>query len=875
MSTLDALMEDEDDEAARKEALQAYMDQISKPLNTALNTLARERPAEPLKALAKLLDPEPAPSTKEELYAPSAALCGLMGNHSGRPITTDNIIEMLVVEGALSKVELATCDRPGKRAPRDSLAVFAGMQAEKAKSFAKLDKGARARALWQKALKPALERSRSSDNAWAAFEIHKRPTELMKRWDYDAGTDKWLCSETLIKMEGDPFAAGAMRECYRMKKMSQVNAQFFFHARWDQCNNYVAKRYMREAVEAQVYFDDVKMQMVSKRYARLYNALSPPKGVDFLQAFVMEVDRNGESMVFAVERAMEEEGAFIKYNSNSGFVDWDSEGHEHRLTPHAFTRFTFDRSAGELMVVDIQGCDDVYTDPQIHTLEGTEYGEGNLGVGGMALFFSTSHYDSLCERLGLLRFSLSPAEEARIEQHAGQPSPALKPKSDAPFPVDLSDAPDHSLPESMAAVATASKRNLLSRPMSLPVTGNEHLVEAMLPATGGGILPGEAAQKTWESRLKRRGSIGENQVLNALHDKPKFLASHKSLSKAAGKDADLNAEAFVKQAEQRIKARRGSLVGVAAKVMVTNALAARAKELRAERGSERESNTGTDEPSSPPTKATEPDGEYMMDEVPIKALPLSLLGLDDAAACARKANWLPEIPPPKPPRHGAELHPEAAVAFAGSGGTEIGRASPLAIGLVHAKLCEYALVGRLPLQEGEADVSSAGHHLVCAAAVGEARALRDMRSLCRGLPASEVLVGVKMREAEVPMIAHLLPALTARLAAAGDVSSMLEMANEANTGKEDGIGWLRAAVSKFDAASNDEKMTLSQYGCAKHQLLQKLAEMLVDAGKRAEASEAYMEASEAAMEAGKAKIAMKLSAKAEEFAEEDEEDEGE
>ena len=45
MSTLDALMEDEDDEAARKEALQAYMDQISKPLNTALNTLARERPA--------------------------------------------------------------------------------------------------------------------------------------------------------------------------------------------------------------------------------------------------------------------------------------------------------------------------------------------------------------------------------------------------------------------------------------------------------------------------------------------------------------------------------------------------------------------------------------------------------------------------------------------------------------------------------------------------------------------------------------------------------------------------------------------------------------------------------------------------------------
>ena len=107
-----------------------------------------------------------------------------------------------------------------------------------------------------------------------------------------------------------------------------------------------------------------------RRYARLYNAQAPPKGVDFLQAFVMEVERHGETMTFAVERAMEEEGCFVKYNNNSGFVDYGgSTAHQHhmahRLTPHAFTRFTFDRSAGALMVVDIQGCDDVYTDPQV------------------------------------------------------------------------------------------------------------------------------------------------------------------------------------------------------------------------------------------------------------------------------------------------------------------------------------------------------------------------------------------------------------------------------------------------------------------------------------------------------------------------------
>ena len=94
-----------------------------------------------------------------------------------------------------------------------------------------------------------------------------------------------------------------------------------------------------------------------------------------------QVRRDGERLLFCVERAMEE-GGYVKYNNNSGFVDWDEGGREHRLTPHAFSRFSFDESCGQLMVVDIQGVDDVYTDPQIHTLSGKDYGEGNLGVGG-------------------------------------------------------------------------------------------------------------------------------------------------------------------------------------------------------------------------------------------------------------------------------------------------------------------------------------------------------------------------------------------------------------------------------------------------------------------------------------------------------------
>lgn len=51
-----------------------------------------------------------------------------------------------------------------------------------------------------------------------------------------------------------------------------------------------------------------------------------------------------------------------------------------------------------------QGVGDLYTDPQLHTLDGEGYGEGNLGLRGMALFFRTHECNALCRRLGLNPF---------------------------------------------------------------------------------------------------------------------------------------------------------------------------------------------------------------------------------------------------------------------------------------------------------------------------------------------------------------------------------------------------------------------------------------------------------------------------------------
>ena len=320
---------------------------------------------------------EAALGVSEELL-PSAALCSLLELHPGKqhqPMAGRDLLALLLDAGHL---------RPAA-ARRD------------------------ARAHWQAALKPALALGAAkTDDPWLEHEVHKQPTELALRWDYDPATGAWVSSETLIKMERTPFAKGAMRECMRMKKMSQVSGSFFFSMNWANCHNYVAKRYM-QAHDASIYFDDIKMQMVAKDMASRYNQGAPPKPVDFLHAFVIEVQREGKRELFCVERLIA--GDYIKHNNNSGALDFDGV---HRATPHVFSRYSFYASAGKLMIVDIQGVGNLWTDPQIHSLAGDDYGDGNLGVGGMALFFSTSRYGPVARSLGLPLFALSPAEQAVV-----------------------------------------------------------------------------------------------------------------------------------------------------------------------------------------------------------------------------------------------------------------------------------------------------------------------------------------------------------------------------------------------------------------------------------------------------------------------------
>ncbi|MPC14758.1 Eukaryotic elongation factor 2 kinase [Portunus trituberculatus] len=253
-----------------------------------------------------------------------------------------------------------------------------------------------AKMAWKNAVRKAL----ALGDPWEKFHLNAYKTERARRHRYNAMRQTWTQDEVVIKMEKDSFNHGAMRECFRMKKLSN-----FSKDDWERAHNYVAKRYMDLSTPRETYFDDVRLQLrrdcLAPRLSlalleldpRFFNNLritscremasmntwrdgdevalrllgTPPlEVVDIFQMAILEmIDREG-SPLFHLEHFIE--GQYVKYNSNSGFVRSEAI----RMTPQAFSHFTFERSGHELIVVDIQGVGDLYTDPQIHTSHGYE-----------------------------------------------------------------------------------------------------------------------------------------------------------------------------------------------------------------------------------------------------------------------------------------------------------------------------------------------------------------------------------------------------------------------------------------------------------------------------------------------------------------------
>lgn len=267
---------------------------------------------------------------------------------------------------------------------------------------------------------------------WKKYDIASIPAERVIRHLYNPLAEKWETDETIVKIEKTPFAHGAMRHCFRMKKMatppaSSTNHRFHSYG-WSRASNYVAKAYMvkgkgGEAADVDCSEEakenvrnDVQLQYEAHHWAEKFNDLNPPKSIIFLRAYAIEFPDRPGAPWFAVERFIagkDDYGAgFVKHNTNSGFVDRE----ERRKTPQVFSAFSFYKSNGTRLVADIQGVGDLYTDPQVLSSD-FRFGDGDLGYRGMALFFHSFRHCSYSDLMGIPIFPLSKNELKHQEKY--------------------------------------------------------------------------------------------------------------------------------------------------------------------------------------------------------------------------------------------------------------------------------------------------------------------------------------------------------------------------------------------------------------------------------------------------------------------------
>ena len=312
------------------------------------------------------------------------------------------------------------------------------------------------------------------------FDIIDEAEQAIKH-QYDPVEKIW--ARTLINVVVEPqcFAEGNLRKAFRMKDLSVTDSQ------------YVLKVSKDPDEDAQAYFDDVQLQMEAKMYAELYNRRNPPKLVTFLDAYVLEFRNRPGKPICAVEKYIE--GEYKKYNNNWSWSD------DKRNTPQAFSHFTFEHSNHQILVCDIQGVGDTWTDPQIHSSDGEGYGKGNLGQEGIKKFLGAHKCNQICQWLGLSSTGTAGPHEARADgafaeasgtqmsTQAGPPSTQTPISNDDPTPPDHSSSGPTGFPAACSAppVGIPPWHHTLSADLSeklKPMGFSQEQVEASVIALG-------------------------------------------------------------------------------------------------------------------------------------------------------------------------------------------------------------------------------------------------------------------------------------------------------------------------------------------------------------------------------------------------------
>lgn len=214
-----------------------------------------------------------------------------------------------------------------------------------------------------------------------------------------------------FQIDEDPFAMGGFRKAYKARSQSQG---FKDHS-------WVVKRYLQKAAEGiketgqsieEHTKKSVQMHSLARNFAlQLKDKVDQEKLQGFGMTFEYKkvyIGQTDKGEFVTVEEFIN--GDFAKYINNNG--DVCSNLGPLMEKAECFAHFTFEKSQGKLIVLDLQGSNHYLYDPEIASSEllnddGTvKFCNGNLTKEAIDTFFSNHECNFYCN---LLKLKLRPA----------------------------------------------------------------------------------------------------------------------------------------------------------------------------------------------------------------------------------------------------------------------------------------------------------------------------------------------------------------------------------------------------------------------------------------------------------------------------------
>lgn len=205
---------------------------------------------------------------------------------------------------------------------------------------------------------------------------------------------KLSVAQLTLRARSKPFALGALRAATYARPVNTIN-------------QFVVKSFIKQDGDEFVSMvEDMRIQALCKSFALEFNSLVRGRPIDFVVTMCLQEKKkkrkamdDSRQQSFSLEPFIE--GEYIKYNNNASMVM--EEPHPFNDTAQAFSHFTFERSWGLFMVVDLQGVGNLLTDPAVHTKDKNRFKlcKTNLNEDGFKLFFVSHKCNEICKTLGL------------------------------------------------------------------------------------------------------------------------------------------------------------------------------------------------------------------------------------------------------------------------------------------------------------------------------------------------------------------------------------------------------------------------------------------------------------------------------------------